>query len=153
MKKICLILTCFILILTLCACKSEDTAAFEKSDEYAKPFLESLVAKNNEDMAKYIHPDYMAEAMPNDKFYSDMAEKHFFKPNKTLTAVTATGKSYINNTDIEGTLLECAYVIFYNELYYDVKITVLDNEKGYGVISFSMELNLDTNLYLPEDGE
>ena len=51
MKKICLILTCFILILTLCACKSEDTAAFEKSDEYAKPFLESLVAKNNEDMA------------------------------------------------------------------------------------------------------
>ncbi len=153
MKKFGLILTCFILIFSLCSCKSEDTAAFEKSDEYAKPFLEALVAKNNGDMEKYIHPDYTAEVIPTEDFYTDMAEKHFFKPNKTLTAINATGKSYINNTDIEGTLLECAYIIFYNELYYDVKITVLDNEKGYGVISFSMELNFNTDLYLPKDGE
>ena len=40
---------------------------------------------------------------------------------------------------------------FFPQLF--VKITVLDNEKGYGVISFGMELNFDTDLYLPEDGE
>ena len=99
-------------------------------------------------MLKYIHPTYADQALPTAEFYSELAENHFFKPNKPITAITAVGKSYITNTEVDGELLECAYLIFYNELYYEVKLLVLENDMGYGIISSSMELNLDSDFYI-----
>jgi len=153
MKKTALILLCFIFVFSLWGCNNENTEDLKKSDETAKPFLEALTKQNYEEMLKYIHPDYTENSLPDEEWYNRLEKEIFFKPNKTLTAVTATAKNYITNTELEGELLECVYVIFYNELYYDVKIFILENEKGYGVVRYSIELCQDPTLLFPEEGE
>ncbi len=149
MKRLFLLILSFVLAFSLCGC-GESTDELEKTDELAVPFTEALLLGDTEKMKEYIHPDYMESALPDEEFYAYLAENHFFSLGNKLTSLSATAKTYINETSMEGTLLDCAYLIMTNELYYDLSLMILDNERGYGVIAVSMNLNTNVDLYIPE---
>ena len=143
MKRIFLILLCISLTLSLFGCNS----AQKKSDELAVPFVKALLLRDEEAMKQYLHPDYMETALPNDDFYKTLEEKHFFSLGNDLTYLTATNKQEIENTEIDGYLLQCDYLIMSNEVYYDVGLIILDNDSGYGVIAVSMNFSTNPELY------
>ncbi len=143
MKKAFVFLVCFILMLSLFGCNSD----LKRSDELAVPFIKALLLRDEDGMKEYIHPDYIEEALPNDEFYTRLEKEHFFTIGNDLTYLTAVSKQDINNTEIDGKLLNCVYLIMSNEAYYDVNMIVLDNDNGYGVIAVSVNLNTDPNLY------
>ena len=143
MKKVFLILVCFALVFSLFGCNRD----LKRSDELAVPFIKALLLRDEDGMKEYIHPDYIDEALPNDEFYTRLENEHFFTIGNDLTYLTAVSKQDINNTEIDGKLLNCVYLIMSNEAYYDVNMIVLDNDNGYEVIAVSVNLNTDPNLY------
>ncbi len=143
MKKQLLILLCFCLLFSLFGCKSD----LEKTDEYAVPFVEAMLLRDEDGMKEYLHPDYIEKALPDDGFYDDLAKNHFFTEGNGLTQLTAMDKKRIEDTEIDGKLLECNYRIVSNEAYYDVNLVFLDNDNGYGIIAVSMTICLEPELY------
>lgn len=149
MKKSALILICFSLIISLFGCNSD----MERTDELAVPFVEAMLKGDENGMKNYIHPDYTESAMPDEDFYSNLESNHFFTMGNDLTMLTAIGKNYVEDTEIEGELIQCLYVIMSNELYYNVELMILDNDNGYGVIAVSVSLNTEPRLYAQSEGE
>ena len=145
MKKIIAFTLLLFLIVPLYACNKDN----QKADECAAEFIEAFLFRNEKDMKEYSHPDYMDEAIPDDAFYEELTKNHFFTLGNDLTEITAMEKNYINETSVEGTLMECVYMIRTNELFYDVELLILDNDNGYGVIALSVKLNNNPELYKP----
>ena len=146
MKRSISILLCCIIMLSLCSCNS----ALKRSDELAVPFVKAFLLRDEAGMKEFIHPDYIDEALPDDEFYSRLEKDHFFTIGNDLTYLTAVSKQNIENTEIQGELLNCVYLIMSNEAYYDVNLVILDNDKGYGVIAVSVNLNTNPLLYQAE---
>lgn len=143
MKKQLLILLCFCISFSLFGCESD----LEKTDEYAVPFVEAMLLRDEDGMKEYLHPDYIEKALPDDSFYDDLAKNHFFTEGNSLTQLTAIDKKRIEDTEIDGKLMECNYRIVSNEAYYDVNLIFLDNDNGYGIIAVSMTICLEPELY------
>lgn len=143
MKKFLLVLMCFCLLMPIFGCDS----ALKKSDELAVPFIEALLLRDEAQMKNYIHPDYTETALPDDEFYQRLTDNHFFKVGNKLTHLTAMDKQTVKDESVEGDLLKCNYIIVCSEVYYDVNLVILDNDKGYGVIAVSMNLNTNPELY------
>ncbi len=144
MKKAFLFLLCGIILFSFCSCNS----ALKRSDELAVPFIKALLLRDDDGMKEYIHPDYTEDALPDDEFYEHLEKEHFFTIGNELTYLTAVSKQNIENTEIQGELLNCVYLIMSNEAYYDVNLLILDNDNGYGVIAVSVNLNADPSLYV-----
>lgn len=143
MKRFVSVLICFLIVLPLCGCDSQ----LKKTDEAALPFVKAMLNRDVEGMKTYLHPDYIETALPDDAFYKELTDKHFFAIGNELTSLTAVGKNYVTETDIEGDLIQCQYVIMTNELYYNVELMMLENETGFGIIAVSAELNTTPDLY------
>ncbi len=143
MKRILSLSLIFILIFSLSACNKD----IKKADETAAEFIEAMLLIDEKTMRRYAHPDYLEKAVPDEDFYKELSENHFFSVGHELTAISAMAKNYVNDTSIEGALMECIYVIRTNELFYDVTLMILEDDKGYGVISVSAKLNTDPTLY------
>ncbi len=138
-KSIALILAFVALSLMLCGCANKE---FRQADETAAKYIEALLLRSEEGMKNHIHPDYTDEAIPGDEFYKSL-EEQFLTVGCTLDAIEAGEKNYVENTDIDGTVLQCKYVIRANELFYNVELMIVDNDKGYGVAAVSMEINFE----------
>ena len=138
MKKIIALFLIFITLLSLGACAKE----FEKADELSAKYIEALLLRDEEEMAKYVHPDHKSDAIPNDEFYTNLEEQKL-PVGVELTALEAGTKNYVNDTALEGTVLQCNYILRANELFYSVELIILENDNGYGVVAVKMELNLE----------
>ena len=66
MKKTVILLLVLALTLSFTAC----TRDIEQADGIAKEFVTAFLARDEEGMKKYIHPDYLDSALPDDEFYS-----------------------------------------------------------------------------------
>ncbi len=143
MKKIISLTLILVFIFSLAGCNKDN----QKADECAANFVEAMLLRNEKAMKEFAHPDYLKEAIPNDAFYEELQKNHFFTIGKELTAISAIEKNYINDTSIDGTLMECIYVVRTNELFYDVELMILENDNGYGVIAISAKLNTNPELY------
>ncbi len=143
MKKLISLTLIIILAFSFTGCNKDN----QKADECAAKFVEAMLLRDEKAMKEYAHPDYIEKAIPNDDFYNELEENHFFTLGKELTAISAMEKNYVNDTDIEGTLMECVYVVRTNELFYDVELMILENDNGYGVIAISARLNTNPELY------
>ena len=143
MKKLISIFTICILLLTLWGCNG----ANKKADETSAGFIEGVLFRDEEKMCNHVHPDYKDSAIPNDEFYKELSDNHFFKIGNELTLMEATSKSYIEDTSFHGDLMECRYVVRTNELFYDFAVLILDNDNGYGVVAVSAKLNTDPTYY------
>ena len=132
-----------IMLFSLCAC----TAQYEKADEYAKKFISALCLGDEEEMKKYTHPDYTEQAIPNEEFYETLATQ-FFTVGNEMTALNGVGKAELEDkTGFDGDALRCTYVARVNELFYTVELIILENEKGYGIVSVAVVLNTDLDYY------
>ncbi len=138
-KYIALILLFFVVSALACGCTNGE---FKKADDTAAGYIEALLVRNEDGMKNFIHPDYKSEAIPNDDFYKSL-EDQFLPIGNKLDALEAGEKNYVENTDIEGTVLQCKYIIRANELFYNVELMIVDNDNGYGVAAVSMEINFD----------
>ncbi len=143
MKKLISFTLTILLIFSLSGCNKDN----QKADECAASFVEAMLLRDEKAMTEYAHPDYIEEAIPDDDFYIELEKNHFFTLGNELTAISAMEKSYVNDTSIDGTLMECIYVVRTNELFYDVELMILDNDKGYGVIAISAKLNTNPEFY------
>ena len=143
MKRLISLLISVITVFSLFGCNSD----LEKSDELAVPFVEALLLRDEDAMKEYIHPDYLEEAVPDDTFYQRLEKEHFFKIGNPLTQLTAIEKERVKETELDGDLLKCSYVIVCSELYYDVVLMILDNDNGYGIIAVSMNMNTNPEMY------
>lgn len=137
MKKTIAIL--LILPLVLCACGSKE---FERADEISADFIAALLLRDESVMKELLHPDHAATALPDDEFYERLEDQYLPVGNE-LSALEAGTKNYVENTSLEGTVLQCNYIVRANELFYDAEIIILDNDNGYGIVAVSMELNLE----------
>ncbi len=137
MKKAFSVILIFTFLLSLIACGNAET---EQANEHATDFIEALLIRDEAAMKKLIHPDYTEDAMPTDEFYKSLEEEHYFTVGNSLTAIEGT-INYIENTEIEGTVMSCSYVIRTNELFYNVDLVIVDNDNGYGVVSVNMVFN------------
>ncbi len=145
MKKILTVLTALILVVTLCGCESN----FERADEAAMGFIKAMLLRDEDGMKDFIHPDYKKTAVPDDEFYKAL-ETQYFEIGHTLDALDSATKTYMEDTSIDGEVLQCGYVARVNELFYNVELIILENDNGYGVISVAMALNTDINYYYHE---
>lgn len=140
----------FILIITmlfsLVACNNDN----ERTDEIALPFIKAMLLRDNGEMSNYLHPDYKESALPDDDFYKNLSENHFLTVGNQLDALNAMDKKYVTDTSFDGQLMECDYLIRTNELLYDVKLMILENDNGYGVVAVSMKLNTTVNYFSNE---
>lgn len=142
MKRIFAALLALTLLIPLTSC----TESYEKADEYATGYITALLLRDEEGMKKYIHPDHIADAIPDDKFYDTLAEQ-YLTIGHPLTNLSGVGKSKIEGMD---DCMRCTYVARVNELFYTVELIVLDNENGYGVVSVAMVLNTELDYYYHE---
>ncbi len=138
-KHIALVLLLAVISALACGCANGE---FKKADDTAAGYIEALLVRNEDGMKNYIHPDYTSDAIPNDEFYKSL-EEQFLPIGNNLDALESGEKNYVENTDIEGTVLQCKYIIRANELFYNVELMIVDNDNGYGVAAVSMEINLD----------
>ena len=115
---------------------------FKKADDTAAGYIEALLLRNEDGMKTFVHPDYISEAIPDDEFYKSL-EEQFLPVGNKLDALEAGEKNYVENTNIEGTVLQCKYIIRTNELFYNVELMIVDNDNGYGVAAVSMEINFE----------
>jgi hypothetical protein len=138
-KHITLVLLIAVVSALVCGCANGE---FKKADDTAAGYLEALLVRNEDGMKGFIHPDYLSEAIPDDEFYKSL-EEQFLPVGNKLDALESGEKNYVENTDIEGTVLQCKYIIRANELFYNVELMIVDNDNGYGVAAVSMEINLD----------
>ncbi len=144
MKRSIALVLLFTFILTLVSCGGIDN---ERADKLAMGFVEDLLVRDEEGMADYLHPDAKGTAMPDDDFYKDLEENHFFILGNSITAMDSIEKSHIENTSLDGTVLQCKYVVRSNELFYDVELLILENDNGYGIVAVSMRLNTNPTYY------
>lgn len=151
MKKLFLVLICFILVLSMFSCGSDN----EQANEYSRGFISAMLMRDEAEMEKYLHPDFAEKAMPDDDFYNSIEENYFFTVGNELTAMFAIGESDFAEgvNDIEGEQTVYKYTIFTNELYYDVDLRILENDNGYGIVGFSFALNTNPDLYIVSEGE
>ena len=129
MKRFFGILLIFALILTLSACNNDQ----KKADEQATPFIRAMLKRDEAQMALYLHPDYKESAIPSDDFYSQLTEKHFFTVGAELDSITTVAKTPVSDYNGSGSLVKYSYIIDANQLFYDVDLLILDDERGYGV--------------------
>lgn len=122
---------------SLFACGNSET---ERANEQATRFIEALLIRDEAAMKSQIHPDYTETALPTDSFYKTLEDEHYFSVGHSLTAIEGT-INYIENTDIQGTVMSCNYVIRTNELFYNVDLVIVENDNGYGVVSVKMTFN------------
>ena len=145
MKKLLSCILCLIFAFSLYSC---DNSA-KKADEYANGFISALLLKDEEGMKKYIHPDHTETAMPDEEFYKNISEHYFFTVVNSLDAIYAIGKSNsplgINEGEGEQNIYK--YTVLSNELYYDIDLRILENDKGYGIVGVSFALNTNPELY------
>lgn len=141
MKRICLLLT-VISILVFTSCGNN----YERADIQAEGYIKALLARDEEAMANYIHPDYLNEAMPNDSFYETL-EAQYLKVGYEMTELNGVGKAKIDGM---GDALRCTYVARINELFYTVELIIVDDDNGYGIVSTIMMLNTELDYYYNE---
>ncbi len=146
MKKVLSFILVIITLFSLVSCNSDN----KKTDEIALPFIKAMLLRDNDEMSNYLHPDYKESALPNDDFYTDLSKNHFLTVGNQLDGLNAIDKKYINDTSFQGQLMECDYLIRTNELLYDVKLMILENDKGYGIVAVSMKLNTTVNYFSNE---
>ncbi|MBR5859159.1 MAG: hypothetical protein IKZ05_04480 [Clostridia bacterium] len=142
MKKTLLLLLALIFAFSLCSC----TESYEKADEYANKFITALLVRDEEAMKSYIHPDYIAETMPNDLFYETL-EKQFLTIGHPLTSLSGVSKVKVRDMDNS---MKAIYVARVNELFYTVELIFIDNDNGYGIVSVAMVLNTELDYYYNE---
>lgn len=145
MKRIFATAIAFIMIFSLCSCESN----FKRADETALSFITAMLLRDENAMLAHIHPDYSDSALPDDAFYENL-KAQYLDIGHELTALDSATKTYLDDTSLDGTVLECGYVARANELFYNVELIILDNENGYGVISVALTLNTDPNYYLQD---
>lgn len=137
MKKLLSIILISVLALAVSACGNSEV---ERANELATDFIEAMLVRDVEAMKNAVHPDYAEEAIPTDEFYKTLEDEHYFTVGNSLTAIEGT-INYIENTQIEGTVMSCNYVIRTNELFYNVDLIIVENDNGYGVVSVKMTFN------------
>ncbi len=130
------------MIFSLCACDTKS----ERADEISLGFIRALALRDEAEMKKYIHPDFVETAMPNDEFYDNL-KKQFFEAGNPLDGLDSISKGKTDAVDADGTALKCTYVARINELFYTVELIILENDNGYGVVSLAVVLNTDTKYY------
>lgn len=141
MKKI-LALLLIVLMLPLASCSRDE----QEFDDIAEGFLSAFLMRNEEEMKKYIHPDYIESSMPDDVFYQTL-EKQYLKVGIDYTELYVVAKE--NFKDIKGAV-KCSYVARINELFYSVDLIIVKNDKGVGIASFAMVFNNNPNYYYNE---
>ncbi len=142
MKKFFGILLLFALILTLSACNSDQ----KKADEQATPFIRAMLNRDEAQMALYLHPDYIESAIPSDDFYTRLTENHFFTVGAKLDSITTVAKTPVADYSGSGSLVKYSYIIDTNQLFYNVDLIILDDERGYGVAGVYVTLNAELSL-------
>lgn len=142
MKRILCLALAIISVLTLSACGKE----YERADEYAEAFINALLARDEEKMSGYIHPEHIDTAMPNDVFYKTL-EEQYLKVGYEMTELNVVGKAKISGMD---DALRCTYVARINELFYTVELIILEDDGGYGIVSTIMMLNTELDYYYNE---
>ncbi len=142
MKKFLVISISLIMILLLCSCEGR----FERADETSKGFISAMLLRDEEAMRDFVHPDHKDTAIPDDRFYETL-EEQYFEIGHELTALDSVTKNYVDDTSLDGTVLECGYVARVNELFYSIDIMILENDNGYGVISVAATLNTNADYY------
>ncbi len=142
-RKIIAVLFAAVMLFSLCAC----TEQYEKADDYATKFISALCLRDEAEMKKYAHPDYIDQAIPNDSFYETLSSQ-FFSVGSEMTALVGVGKAKIEDSDqFGGDAMRCTYVAQANELFYTVELIVLENDNGYGIVSVAMVLNTEYDYY------
>ena len=142
-KKIFAAVFAALMLFSLCACTGE----YEKADEYATKFISALCLRDEETMKKYSHPDYSDQAIPDDAFYETLSTQ-FFTVGNEMTALIGVGKAEIeDNLSMDGEVKKCTYIAHVNELFYTVELIVLENDRGYGIVSVAMVLNTELDYY------
>ncbi|MBQ3231090.1 MAG: hypothetical protein IJO64_02430 [Clostridia bacterium] len=142
MKKTALILLALCFCLSLCACGIDTDAA----DDCALGFINGMLARDEEKMKRNIHPDHIESALPNDEFYK-MLENYNIAVGTELGGIDVAGKSYADDTELEGRVIKCRYVARIDELFYNVDLVILDNDNGYGIVAASLEFCTDPRYY------
>lgn len=141
------VLIAAILTLSVCGC----TEQYERADEYAKGFISSLCLRDEAEMKKYVHPDHIETAIPNDDFYETLSTQ-FFSIGNEMTALNGVGKAEIEDSlEFDGDTMKCTYIARVNELFYTVELIVLENDNGYGIVSVAMVLNTELDYYYQGD--
>lgn len=142
-KKIIAVVMAALTLFSFCSCTGE----YEKADDYAKGFISALCLRDEESMKKYAHPDHIEQAIPDDSFYETLSTQ-FFTVGNEMTALNGVGKAEIeDNLSMDGEVKKCTYVARVNELFYTVELIVLENDRGYGIVSVAMVLNTELDYY------
>ncbi len=146
MKRFLTIILAILTIFCFCACDTKS----ERADELSLAFIRALALRDEAEMEKYLHPDYIDKAMPNDEFYKNL-EEQFFTAGNPLDGLDAISKGKAEGIDFDGDAMKCTYVARINELFYTVELIILDNDSGYGIVSIAVVLNTDTKYYKNEN--
>lgn len=142
MKKIIMLLLAACLCLSLCACGIDTEAA----DNCALGFINGMLARDEEKMKRSIHPDHIESALPGEAFYEKL-EYYSIAEGAELSGIDDAGKSYSDDTGLDGRVIKCNYVARINELFYNINLVILDNDNGYGVVAVSLEFCTDPRYY------
>lgn len=143
MKRFLSFFIALLLVFALGGCQSD----YKKADELSIDFIKALLMRDEDEMKRYLHPDFVKSALPDDEFYKELEENAYFTVGNELDALDSTMKTYLDDTSLDGTVLECCYVARTNEVFYNFEILILENESGYGIISVAAALNRDPNYY------
>lgn len=142
MKRVISVLLSVFFCLSLCACGIDTEAA----DNCARGFISGMLARNEEKLRSCIHPDHIESVLPDDAFY-EMLEYYNIKNGAELSGLDDAGKSYADDTGLDGRVIRCNYVARIDELFYSIYIVVLDNDNGCGVVAASLEFCTDPRYY------
>ena len=147
LKKVLAVIFAAILTVSACGC----TEQYETADEYARGFISALCLRDEETMKKYVHPDHVNTAIPDDSFYETLSMQ-FFQVGNEMTELNGVGKAEIEeDLGFDGDTMKCTYTARVNELFYTVELIVLENENGYGIVSVAMVLNTELDYYYQGD--
>lgn len=142
MKRIIPLILSVCLCLLLCACGIDTDAA----DNCAIGFINGMLARDEEKMKKSLHPDHIESALPDEDFYKKL-EYYNISEGTELSGIDDAGKSYSDDTELDGRVIKCNYVARINELFYNINLVILDNDNGYGVVAVSLEFCTDPRYY------
>ena len=142
MKRILIFLLTILMVFSLWGCNAKS----ERADEVSLGFIRALALRDETEMKKYIHPDFVESAMPNEEFYNNL-KNQFFEAGNPLDGLDSISKGKSDAVDADGEELKCTYVARINELFYAVELIILENDNGYGIVSVAVVLNTDTKYY------
>ncbi len=143
MKKTLSLLLLTAVCLSLAACGGIDE---QKADDCAIPFIKAMLARDEAAMKEHMHPDHTETALPGEDFYK-LLESYSLTPGAELTGTDSAGKSYAEDTSLEGDVIKANYVARIDELFYNINLVILENGRGYGVIGVFVEFCTDPRYY------